>query len=117
MIVTISITTVVWLVVTLLTSPEREETLCAFYRRVRPAAAGWKPIAMLAPEITPARDGWWNLLDAVCGCLLIYGTLFGLGKLLLKETGIGVLMLAVGLTAGAVIYWDLTRRGWRAVAE
>jgi len=117
MIVTISITTLVWLAVTLLTRPEREDILCAFYRRVRPAAAGWKPIARLAPEITPTRDGWWNLLDVLCGCLLIYGTLFGLGKVLLKETGIGLLMLAVGLAAGAVIYWDLTRRGWRVVAE
>ena len=117
MIVTISITTVVWLVVTLLTRPEPRETLCAFYRRVRPAGAGWKPIARLAPEVAPARDGWWNFLDWICGCLLIYGTLFGIGKLLLKETGTGLLLLAVGLAGGAIIYWDLSKRGWRVVAE
>ena len=117
MIITISITTVVWLVVTLLTRPEREETLRAFYRKVRPAAAGWKPVARLEPEIQPSRDGWWNLLDVICGCVLIYGTLFGIGKLLLMETGLGLLLLAAGLAGGAVIYWDLTRRGWRAVAE
>ncbi len=117
MIVTISITTVVWLAVTLLTRPEREETLRAFYRKVRPAGAGWKPMARLEPEIQPSRDGWWNLLDVVCGCVLIYGTLFGIGKLLLKETGMGLLLLAAGLAGGAVIYWDLTRRGWRVVAE
>jgi len=117
MIITISITTLVWLLVTLLTRPEREETLCAFYRRVRPAASGWKPIARLAPEVAPSRDGWWNLMDAVCGCALIYGTLFGLGKLLLKETGMGLLLMAAGLASGVVIYWDLSRRGWRVVAE
>ena len=71
----------------------------------------------MAPEVRPARDGWNNLLDWICGCLLIYGTLFGTGKLLLKETGIGLLMLAVGLAAGMVIYWDLTKRGWATVAE
>jgi hypothetical protein len=49
--------------------------------------------------------------------VLIYGTLFGIGKLLLMETGLGLLLLAAGLAGGAVIYWDLTRRGWRAVAE
>jgi len=117
MIVTISITTMVWLTVTLLTRPEREETLRAFYRRVRPGGAGWRAVARSMPEIKPSGGGWWSLGDVLCGCLLIYGTLFGLGKLLLKETGIGLLMLAVGLAAGAVIYWDLTRRGWRAVAQ
>jgi hypothetical protein len=71
----------------------------------------------MAPEIQPAHDGWNNLLDWICGCLLIYGTLFGTGKLLLKDTATGVLFLAVALAAGAVIYWDLTKRGWASVAE
>ena len=117
MIVTISITTVVWLATTWLTRPEPAEVLLSFYRRVRPSGAGWRHVARMAPEVRPARDGWNNLLDWICGCLLIYGTLFGTGKLLLKETGVGLLMLAVGLAAGAVIYWDLTKRGWATVAE
>ena len=117
MIVTISITTVVWLATTWLTRPEPAEVLLSFYRRVRPSGAGWRHVARMAPEVRPARDGWNNLLDWICGCLLIYGTLFGTGKLLLKETGIGLLMLAVGLAAGMVIYWDLTKRGWATVAE
>jgi len=117
MIVTISITTVVWLATTWLTRPEPAEVLLSFYRRVRPSGAGWRHVARMAPEVQPARDGWNNLLDWICGCLLIYGTLFGTGKLLLKETGVGLLMLAVGLAAGMVIYWDLTKRGWATVAE
>ena len=117
MIVTISITTVVWLATTWLTRPEPAEVLLSFYRRVRPSGAGWRHVARMAPEVQPARDGWNNLLDWICGCLLIYGTLFGTGKLLLKETEVGLLMLAVGLAAGAVIYWDLTKRGWATVAE
>ena len=117
MIVTISITTVVWLATTWLTRPEPAEVLLSFYRRVRPSGVGWRHVARMAPEVRPARDGWNNLLDWICGCLLIYGTLFGTGKLLLKETGTGLLMLAVGLAAGAVIYRDLTKRGWATVAE
>jgi SSS family solute:Na+ symporter len=57
------------------------------------------------------------LLDWICGCLLIYGILFGTGKLLLKDFAIGSLLLAMGLGAGAVIYWDLSRRGWSTVVE
>ncbi|HYL36097.1 MAG TPA: sodium:solute symporter family protein [Bryobacteraceae bacterium] len=117
MIVTVSITTAVWLVVTFLTRPESKETLVAFYRRTRPAAAGWRPIAKLAPEVRASRDGLANLLDWICGCALIYGILFGTGKLLLKEFVSGSVLMAVGIVAGAVIYRDLSRRGWSAVVD
>jgi solute:Na+ symporter, SSS family len=117
MLITVAITTVVWLTTTLLTQPESKETLVAFYRRTHPSAAGWRPIAALAPDVKPARDGLSNLVCWISGCALIYGMLFGFGKLLLKEYMAGWSLLAVGLAAGAVIYWDLSRRGWSAVAE
>ena len=117
MIVTVSITTVVWLAVTFLTRPESKDTLVAFYRRTHPSKAGWRPIAKLAPDVRPSTGGLSNLLDWICGCLLIYGILFGTGKLLLKEFASGSLLLAMGLAAGAVIYWDLSRRGWSTVVE
>jgi len=117
MIVTVAITTAVWLAVTFLTQPESKETLIEFYRRTRPWAAGWRPIAKLVPEVRPARDGLANLVDWICGCALIYGILFGTGKLLLKEFASGSILLAMGLAAGAVIYWDLSRRGWTAVVD
>ena len=43
--------------------------------------------------------------------------LFGVGKLILKDTTIGAIFVAAGLAAGAVIYWDLSRRGWKTVLE
>ena len=41
MLVTVGITTVVWVAVTFMTSPEPIATLVAFYRRVRPEGPGW----------------------------------------------------------------------------
>ncbi|MGA2328334.1 MAG: sodium:solute symporter family protein [Bryobacteraceae bacterium] len=117
MIVTISITTVVWLATTFLTRPESDATLIAFYRRTRPSLAGWRPVAALAADVVPPRDNWRNLLDWICGAVLIYGWLFGIGKLLLGHTGLGILLIATGMAAGAVIYGDLSRRGWKTVAE
>jgi solute:Na+ symporter, SSS family len=117
MIITVTITTIVWLTTTLLTKPESQETLIAFYRRTHPSKAGWRPIAKLAPEVRASADGLSNLVDWICGCALIYGILFGSGKLLLKDYTTGSLLLAMGLAAGAVIYWDLSRRGWSAVVD
>src|SRR5712671_231238 len=102
MIITISITTLVWLAATFLTPPEPREVLVAFYRRTRPSLAGWKPIAALAPEVKPVSDVWANAVDWIAGLVLIYGILFGTGKLLLHETGLGAVLLACGLVGGAV---------------
>jgi len=117
MIITVSITTVVWLAVTFLTKPESKETLVAFYRRTHPSRPGWRPIAALAPDVRPSTGGLSNLLDWICGCALIYGVLFGSGKLLLKDYTTGSLLLGMGLIAGAIIYWDLSRRGWSSVVD
>jgi Na+/proline symporter len=117
MITTVGITTAVWLAVTFLTQPEPKEVLIAFYRRTRPSKAGWGPIARLAPEVQPSRDGLSNLLCWAGGCMLIYGVLFGFGKLLLGETGLGLLLLGMGAAGFAVIYRDLSRRGWSAVVD
>jgi solute:Na+ symporter, SSS family len=117
MIITVAATTVVWLAVTFLTAPESRDTLVAFYRRTRPSRIGWGPIAALAPEVRASADGLANLVDWIAGCALIYGTLFGVGKLLLKEVAPGILLLGLALLAGIVIYRDLSRRGWQVVVE
>ena len=117
MLITVAITTVVWLSVTFLTRPETNDTLVAFYRRTAPSVTGWGPIAALAPDVRPRQDGMSNLMDWICGCVLIYGVLFGVGKLLLQETLLGLGLLGLGVAAGAVIYWDLSRRGWASVVD
>jgi hypothetical protein len=48
MLTTTALTTAIWLAVTLLTRPESEPTLQAFYDRVRPAALGWRKFAIAA---------------------------------------------------------------------
>ena len=106
MIVTVTVTTAVWLAVTLLTRPEPEAVLQAFYERVRPAAVGWKPIAQRAPHVQCdpllADLGRW-----VAGCVLIYAALFGAGKILLREWALGVVLLAVAAGAAGLVF----RRG------
>jgi solute:Na+ symporter, SSS family len=115
--ITVAITTVVWVSVTLLTSPETDTTLLRFYRKVRPSKFGWARIASKAPEVPSSRDLGWNLADWLAGCALIYGALFGIGKAILMEYASGCMFLGVAIIAGAFIYWDLSRRGWATVME
>jgi SSS family solute:Na+ symporter len=115
--ITVAVTTAVWLTVTFVTAPESDATLLGFYRRVRPSPAGWRPVQRLAPEVPVSHDLGWNLLDWLCGCVLIYGALFGIGKIILHDYGMGASFLAISAAAGAVIYWDLSRRGWSSVMD
>jgi len=102
---------------TFATAPEPGDKLMSFYRRVRPSAALWKPIAAMCPDVPPSHDAAWNFLDWICGCVMIYSSLFGIGKIILKETGPGLMFLAAAAFAGGIIYWDLSRRGWSTILE
>jgi Na+/proline symporter len=115
--ITVACSTAAWLSATFLTAPEDKEKLLSFYRKVRPGAAFWGPIAAEASDVTPPRDGWSNLLDAAAGCVMIYMTLFGVGHLIFGRPGLGALFLAFAAAAAWVIYRDLERRGWKVVAD
>jgi SSS family solute:Na+ symporter len=114
--ITAGCTTVAWVLATLLTPAEREEKLVAFYRRVRPTVHGWKKVARLAPEVAEVRDLGSNALDWLMGCLMVYCSLFGIGKVVFGEWLVGLLLLAVAAISGWVIFWDLSRRGWQSLS-
>jgi solute:Na+ symporter, SSS family len=116
-IITVSCSTVVWLAATFLTAPEKKDVLLAFYRRVRPSSALWGPIAAEATDVNPQKDGLFNLLDWFAGCVMIYLTLFGVGKIIFGQTTEGLIFLVIAVVAGWIIYWDLNRRGWKTVME
>ena len=114
---TVGASTFVWLLTTLLTAPEKKEVLLAFYRRTRPSAALWGPIAREATDVPPTHDTLFNLMDWFAGCVLVYMTLFGVGKIIFGQPHVGVLFLAIAAAGGGVLYWDLNRRGWKTVLE
>jgi solute:Na+ symporter, SSS family len=99
------LTTLVWVIVTFATKPEPDSVLLSFYRKVRPDARGWKPVATVASEITPTHDLGRNLWCWLLGCVMIYCALFGVGKILLLHYGIGSVLVAVS----AVCAWRMAK--------
>jgi len=114
--ITVPVTTFAWVVVTFLTRPEPESKLLEFYRRVRPEVFGWRHIAIQAPEIPPNHDAKYNFVDWILGCVMVYMALFGIGKLLLGSTGVGIAFLGIAALSGYAIYWDFSRRGWETLS-
>ncbi|MGH1364366.1 MAG: sodium:solute symporter family protein [Calditrichia bacterium] len=112
MLITVGVSTVVWLAVTFLTEPETDETLLHFYRKVRPGGSMWQPIAAKAPEVKTDTGLGRDLLDWLAGIAMIYSILFGVGKFILGETMLGLGLIAVGIACFSFIMWDLRRRGY-----
>ena len=101
--VTTAVTSLVWIVVTFQTKPEREDVLVKFYRQVRPYIAGWKPIAQLAQDVPQTRDLGRNLLSWALGCGMVYLALFGSGKMLLGNLGLGFVLLVFAAICAALL--------------
>ncbi|MDA2934812.1 Na+:solute symporter [Acidobacteria bacterium AH-259-D05] len=113
----VGITTGAWILITLFTAPVEKQHLIQFYRRVHPGGIGWRKVASRVPDVREDSGFSWLFLDWVCGVILVYMVLFGVGKIILGESLLGFSLLAVGVIAGGVVYWDLSRRGWGEVTR
>ena len=101
LLITIAVTTVVWVAVTYLTAPTDRQTLVDFYRRVRPAGRGWALVRAEA-GVGPSPDNIArSLLRWVLGCFVVYAALFGSGSFLYGRLGPTV-MWAVVLVASVI---------------
>jgi len=115
MLVTVGVTTAVWLTVTLLTPAEPTETLAAFYRKVQPEGPGWKRVAAQTCRAPSTASGGLAIQFAnwFLGCILIYGFLFGIGYVIFGQMLKGVGFLLGGVIAGALIIRNLKSAGWQ----
>jgi SSS family solute:Na+ symporter len=104
MIITVVLSTAIWLSVTFATKPEPDIVLDSFYRRVRPGGPGWARISERAgfgrESIPGGALAWTNW---IAGIVAVYSTLFGIGKLVLGDLLEGLVMLAIAVVAFAWI--------------
>lgn len=110
-------TTVVWLVGTFLTRPVDSEHLKAFYRRVHPGGPGWRTVAAQVPEVKGDTGYWAMFWCWLSASAMIYGVLFGIGKIILMEFAVGFGCLAVAAVMAVILYRVLSNVGWEKVIE
>jgi hypothetical protein len=100
----VAVTTVTWVLATFLTKPEPDSVLDSFYRRVRPGGPGWRRVSErlgYGRESIPGGALAWT--NWIAGIVAVYCTLFGLGKLIFGQLGMGLGLLAVAVVAFAWI--------------
>jgi Na+/proline symporter len=114
---TVGITTVVWLVTTFATAPEPMEKLASFYRTVYPAGPGWRPVARASGIPEKTGEIWPNVLNWILGILLVYATLFGIGELIFGTWSRVLLFFVIAAVSGALMIWNLNRTGWAGLSE
>jgi len=107
---TVVVSLVVSMICTFVTAPVAESTLVEFYRRVRPPG-WWGSIAAkvdLPPglRVSYARD----IANWIAGVALIFGSMFGVGKLCLGYWQSGVVYLLVGAVGAVVIFRNLSKQ-------
>ena len=105
MLTTVGLATLIWLAVTFMTSPEPDETLVSFYRRVRPAGPGWAAVALRAGAVSsrPVERLAPGFLNWALGITVVYSMLFALREMLFGTRMTAALLVALSLGAGFVL--------------
>jgi Na+/proline symporter len=108
LLITVAVSSVVWVMVTLLTAPVPREHLVAFYRKVRPHGA-WGPVAREA-GVPPTRGLCRLLLAWLGGTVMVLAATFAIGKFLLAEPLAGTVWLAAAVFGAVPVALEIFRR-------
>ncbi len=112
LLVLVPICTIVWVTITLLTKPVEEKQLIEFYKRVRPPGPGWHHIAIQCPDVPkpdPMGHTWVNYL---LGITSIYSALIGMGYLVFTRYLTGLILLAITVGCGILLWKRLSTQKW-----
>ena len=114
----VGITTVSWVLATLLTKPSDTSTLRSFCRLVKPGGPGWRKVireAELDNDAVETPEPGWDLplgiLCMVVGCVAVYAALFATGYWIYgRQLWAGILSsIAVGATVILIKTWKKLR--------
>ena len=106
----VAITTVSWVVVTLLTSPSDKSTLNEFYKITQPGGPGWNKVVSDAKgdgiDLDTQKRAWnvpTGILCMLVGSVGIYGALFSTGYFIYGEYTEGSILFSVTILAFIIL--------------
>ena len=114
LIIGVTITTISWLIVTLITPPSSMETLQNFYKKIQPGGPGWKKVIEESEakgiNITGKKEKWdvpSGILCMLFGSISVYSILFGIGYLLYSKTTTGIIFMLISVLSVMVLmkFW------------
>jgi len=114
LIIGVTITTISWLIVTMVTPPSNIETLQNFYKKIQPGGPGWQKIVNESEEngiiITGKKEKWdvpSGILCMVFGSISVYSILFGIGYILYSKITLGLVFLFISALSVALLmkFW------------
>ena len=110
LLLSVGITTAVWVTVTLLTRPTDEKTLITFYKKIRPGGAGWNPvltkIAKSKESLTEMPKG--NLSKEIActfiGTITLYSILFATGYWVSSQVTLALITTVIGVVGAVALF-------------
>ena len=102
LIIGVTITTISWLTVTMITPPSSMDVLQNFYKKIQPGGPGWKKIVEESENsgviISGKKEKWdvpSGILCMVFGSISVYSVLFGVGYILYSKTTLGLVFVII----------------------
>ena len=100
----VGITTIGWVLVTIFTKPEKDAILISFYKKVRPAAFGWKKLL----DRYPAEKQEQGQLPMeiglmLVGSIMVYATLFAVGFWIYGNVLSACIATVIAVIGGVII--------------
>jgi solute:Na+ symporter, SSS family len=108
----IAITTVCWVVVTLLTKPANTDTLQKFVEIINPGGPGWKNFPINGADKSKTWALPFELLAMLTACALVYSVLIASGMLIFGNTKAFVLLGGLAILSLLVL-----NTLWRKIKE
>jgi Na+/proline symporter len=111
LIIGVSITTISWIIATLLTKPTSTEKLISFYKLVHPGGKGWDKITSIMKEEDKNYNSSFSksyisegILGMVVGCIGIYSLLFAIGNWLYSQYILATVLSIVAVACSFLIF-------------
>lgn len=107
MIFTTILSTISWISVTFMTSPESEETLKKFFDQVQPGGPGWERFTKDGKPVEPI---WPAVIKVTLAALSIICFLYGMGQVFFGSVAGGVGLMIAGTGLLIYIVKELTKK-------